>query len=123
MAGVLLTGCKSPQDASGPVPSAWPGDSASAESSPDPAPSTVTPSDPPSRTAPSSPPRRTHRVTHRPVTRRPVVRRRPTHRASAPKAPSHPSGATARCNDGTYSYSQHHQGTCSHHGGVAVWYK
>ncbi|MGI5228091.1 DUF3761 domain-containing protein [Actinoallomurus sp. CA-142502] len=83
----------------------------------------VTPSDPPSRTAPSSPPRRTHRVTHRPVTRRPVVRRRPTHRASAPKVPSHPSGATARCNDGTFSYSQHHQGTCSHHGGVAVWYK
>ncbi len=32
-------------------------------------------------------------------------------------------GATALCNDGTLSYSQHHQGTCSHHGGVAVWYK
>ena len=32
-------------------------------------------------------------------------------------------GATAQCSDGTYSYSQHHQGTCSHHGGVAVWYK
>ena len=32
-----------------------------------------------------------------------------------------PPGATARCRDGTYSYSQHHQGTCSHHGGVAVW--
>jgi Micrococcal nuclease (thermonuclease) homologs len=29
--------------------------------------------------------------------------------------------ATARCNDGTYSYSQHRQGTCSHHGGVAYW--
>jgi hypothetical protein len=36
-------------------------------------------------------------------------------------AGSAPPGATARCNDGTYSYSQHHQGTCSHHGGVAVW--
>lgn len=35
---------------------------------------------------------------------------------------SHPAGATARCNDGTYSYSQHRQGTCSHHGGVAEWY-
>lgn len=33
-----------------------------------------------------------------------------------------PSGATARCNDGTYSYSAHRQGTCSHHGGVAEWY-
>ncbi len=32
-----------------------------------------------------------------------------------------PSGATALCNDGTYSYSQHRSGTCSHHGGVAQW--
>lgn len=32
-----------------------------------------------------------------------------------------PAGATARCNDGEYSYSQNHQGTCSHHGGVAEW--
>jgi hypothetical protein len=32
-----------------------------------------------------------------------------------------PPGATARCNDGTYSFSQHHSGTCSHHRGVAVW--
>lgn len=37
------------------------------------------------------------------------------------RAPSVPSGATAKCNDGTYSFSQHHQGTCSHHGGVAQW--
>jgi len=34
---------------------------------------------------------------------------------------SAPPGATAQCKDGTYSYSQHHSGTCSHHGGVAVW--
>lgn len=33
-----------------------------------------------------------------------------------------PRGATARCNDGTYSYSQNRRGTCSGHGGVAVWY-
>lgn len=32
-----------------------------------------------------------------------------------------PAGATALCNDGTYSYSQHRSGTCSHHGGVAQW--
>jgi hypothetical protein len=32
-----------------------------------------------------------------------------------------PPSATARCRDGTYSFSQHHQGTCSHHGGVAMW--
>jgi hypothetical protein len=36
-------------------------------------------------------------------------------------ARSAPSGATALCRDGTYSYSQHHSGTCSHHGGVAKW--
>ena len=32
-----------------------------------------------------------------------------------------PAGATARCSDGTYSFSQHHSGTCSYHGGVAAW--
>ncbi|HWJ98357.1 MAG TPA: DUF3761 domain-containing protein [Acidimicrobiales bacterium] len=32
-------------------------------------------------------------------------------------------GHTARCNDGTYSDAAHHQGACSHHGGVAEWYK
>jgi hypothetical protein len=29
----------------------------------------------------------------------------------------------ALCNDGTLSFSEHHQGTCSHHGGVSVWYR
>jgi hypothetical protein len=32
-----------------------------------------------------------------------------------------PAGATAQCGDGTYSFSQHGRGTCSHHGGVATW--
>ena len=32
-----------------------------------------------------------------------------------------PSGATARCGDGSYSFSQNHRGTCSHHGGVSDW--
>ncbi len=32
-----------------------------------------------------------------------------------------PAGATARCRDSTYSFSQHRSGTCSHHGGVAQW--
>ena len=40
----------------------------------------------------------------------------------APVAPSHPNGATAQCNDGTFSYSAHRSGTCSHHGGVATWF-
>jgi len=39
----------------------------------------------------------------------------PVHAASAPQ------GATALCNDGTFSFSQHHRGTCSHHGGVKTW--
>jgi len=34
---------------------------------------------------------------------------------------STPFGATAICSDGTYSFSQNHRGTCSHHGGVAEW--
>lgn len=32
-----------------------------------------------------------------------------------------PAGASARCRDGTYSFSQNRRGTCSHHGGVADW--
>jgi hypothetical protein len=32
-----------------------------------------------------------------------------------------PSGATAQCVDGTYSFSKSRSGTCSHHGGVASW--
>jgi hypothetical protein len=36
-------------------------------------------------------------------------------------ADSVPAGASARCRDGTYSFSQSRRGTCSHHGGVAQW--
>ena len=32
-----------------------------------------------------------------------------------------PAGASALCDDGTYSFSRHARGTCSHHGGVARW--
>jgi hypothetical protein len=32
-----------------------------------------------------------------------------------------PAGATAQCRDGSYSFSLHRSGTCSHHGGVAKW--
>lgn len=32
-----------------------------------------------------------------------------------------PAGATAQCNDGTYSFSLHHSGTCSGHHGVSQW--
>jgi hypothetical protein len=37
------------------------------------------------------------------------------------QAPTAPAGATAKCMDGTYSFSQHRSGTCSGHGGVAAW--
>ena len=37
------------------------------------------------------------------------------------RSPSIPVGATARCRDGTYSFSQSRRGTCSWHGGVAAW--
>jgi len=32
-----------------------------------------------------------------------------------------PEGASARCRDGTCSFSRHRSGTCSRHGGVAEW--
>lgn len=32
-----------------------------------------------------------------------------------------PLGASAQCQDGTFSFSKHHRGTCSWHGGVARW--
>ncbi|MDD5749772.1 MAG: DUF3761 domain-containing protein [Patescibacteria group bacterium] len=33
-----------------------------------------------------------------------------------------PTGVSAKCRDGSYSFSQSRRGTCSHHGGVVVWY-
>ena len=41
--------------------------------------------------------------------------RRPTFSKTAP------AGASARCRDGSYSFSRNRRGTCSHHGGVAEW--
>jgi hypothetical protein len=46
----------------------------------------------------------------------------PTREIASPSIASNPTGATARCKDGSLSFSEHRQGTCSHHGGVAVWY-
>ena len=49
----------------------------------------------------------------------------PVYTAPAPAytapAPAPAGGPTAVCNDGSYSYSQTHSGTCSRHGGVARW--
>ena len=44
------------------------------------------------------------------------------HHVHRPVASSRrPPGASAHCGDGTWSFSEHHRGTCSHHGGVAEW--
>ncbi len=44
---------------------------------------------------------------------------------SAPKTPSvsdtDPTGATAKCKDGTYWHGKSHSGSCSHHQGVAAF--
>lgn len=37
------------------------------------------------------------------------------------RASQTPAGASARCSDGSYSFSESRRGTCSHHGGVARW--
>jgi hypothetical protein len=43
------------------------------------------------------------------------------HSPAHSKSGAVPVGATARCGDGSYSFSQNHRGTCSHHGGVTDW--
>ena len=43
------------------------------------------------------------------------------HRPSRSISGLRPAGASARCRDGSWSFSEHHSGTCSHHGGVSEW--
>lgn len=57
----------------------------------------------------------THNVVTGPATSAVPVPPLPT------SGPVVPTGATARCRDGTYSFSAHRRGTCSRHGGVAAW--
>jgi Protein of unknown function (DUF3761) len=45
----------------------------------------------------------------------------PTGAAICRLPPPAPPGATAKCNDGSYSRSHHRPGTCSSRGGVATW--
>lgn len=68
------------------------------------------------------------RATKAPATRSTVTTAPPTTSAPhsvvpAPTTVDDHGGAMAECNDGTLSYSAHHQGTCSHHGGVAIWFR
>ena len=46
----------------------------------------------------------------------------PAIQTPAPSAAPTPSGATGKCNDGTYSFAASHRGMCSRHGGVAQFY-
>jgi hypothetical protein len=43
------------------------------------------------------------------------------HRPAHTESGHPPAGATAQCRDGSFSFSQSHRGTCSHHGGVTKW--
>ncbi|GAA0362806.1 DUF3761 domain-containing protein [Actinoallomurus spadix] len=125
-AALLLGGCRTTAtDAGGAAtPSAWAGTSTTPADSP----SAVLPP-PPSSTPEGSSTPTAHAGTgripaHRPHPPKPHrAPSRPKRPVAAPKPPGHPAGATARCNDGTYSYAAHHQGACSHHGGVAVFYR
>jgi hypothetical protein len=98
-----------------------------ADGTPAPSP-TVSPSPTASPTRTPKPAVTTHRATPRPrpTTAPPTHRATPKPRRTAPHTEppvDDHDGATALCNDGTLSYSAHHRGTCSHHHGVAVWYK
>jgi hypothetical protein len=71
--------------------------------------SVAAPSKEPASPPPAAPPRATP-----PASGEPPASRAP----SKTQAAGQP---TARCKDGTMSYSKHHTGSCSHHGGVAQW--
>jgi len=47
--------------------------------------------------------------------------RHSVHRAAHTVSGNVPSGASAQCRDGTYSFSMSHRGTRSHHSGAARW--
>jgi len=62
------------------------------------------------------------RTTSTPITGRSYVNVDGIRVPSPVFSPTKPAGASARCRDGSYSFSQHRSGTCSHHGGVAEWF-
>jgi len=43
------------------------------------------------------------------------------HVVHSPSCGAEPEKRTAECRDGSVSFSEHHRGTCSSHGGVAHW--
>ncbi|MEN9557829.1 MAG: hypothetical protein RL141_198 [Candidatus Parcubacteria bacterium] len=57
-----------------------------------------------------------------PVTEAAIVQQKDVATTDEETIPEESEGASARCEDGTYSFSESRRGTCSHHGGVAEWY-
>ena len=72
----------------------------------------------PSTPAPMNAPPRNDNATPPAATQRPS----PAPSRSAPsRSTAAPGKPTAKCKDGSLSYSVHHSGACSHHGGVNQW--
>jgi Protein of unknown function (DUF3761) len=128
VACVLLTACGpvNGENAGGEAtPSALASDPATALAAPSESPPTEEPTSPAPRPTTSHKPQAPQKPQKRTPPRRPApAPRKVPHRAvhHAPKAPAHPAGATAECRDGTFSYAAHHQGACSHHGGVLKFF-
>jgi predicted RNA-binding Zn-ribbon protein involved in translation (DUF1610 family) len=45
----------------------------------------------------------------------------PGHLVHSPSCGEEHQTRAAKCRDGSVSFSEHHRGACSHHGGVAHW--
>ena len=96
---------------------------AQAQRAPDPIPQPrhqlVAPTDPSRATSqPGAEPNEAELLSHR------HYKAKDGHEVHSPARSTHdqvPAGASAKCRDGTYSFSQHRRGTCSHHGGVWAW--
>ena len=65
------------------------------------------------------PPAAPAKVTHTSILHRLTKRTTTTTHSTAASAPG--GKLTAKCKDGSLSYSKTHSGSCSHHGGVATW--
>lgn len=83
---------------------------------------------PPAASADAPRPDEMRRITGQPseaeLTSHKHYRTKDGHEVHSPARSTHeqvPAGASAKCRDGTYSFSQHRRGTCSHHGGVSLW--
>jgi len=74
---------------------------------------------PPSGAPPSAPPRATAPTSQPRAATPPPAQVAATSHGKA--ASNDPTGAIARCKDGVYWHSTHHQGACSRHGGVESW--